>query len=248
MSKLNVLPPEALAWLAVWHDVRALTIDGGPAFARRLAGAGHRVFALSAEEPEAQRLASIDGVTPVLARPEAIPLDPAQFEVVLTHQGFHRLDHDHALAQIARVLRPGGCLSASYIIRDDSVPWVRRLAALLRHYDPMAMKGDYGHQSLEKLHASKYFPEVEQRAFRIWQHISLDDLRTLVARQPLAAQLSDDQRARLDDEVTELFTSSVRPGETLRLPFQLLCSRAWVSHEELTAPVTLPDSGIKIRM
>lgn len=248
MSNRNVLPPEALTWLAVWHDVRGLALGGGTAFARRLAAVGHQVFAMTADEPEATRLGGIDGVTPVIARPEAIPLDPAQFDVVFCHQGFHALDHAHALAQIARVLRPGGCLSASYVIRDDSVPWVRRLAAILRHYDPMAMRGDYGHESLSELRASKYFPEVEQRAFRIWQPMSLEDLQALVARQPLAANLSEVQRASLAAEVADLFESSVRPGESLRLPFQLLCHRAWVNHEELTAPVVLPDDGIKIHM
>lgn len=246
MSKRNVLLPDAVSWLTVWSGARSLTVDGGTAMARRLRDEGHTVFALAWDEPTVMRLDAEAGIIPVWARPEAIPTDPTQFDVVLTHQKFHELDHDHALGEIARVLRPGGCLSASYVIRDDSVPWVRRLAALLRHYDPMAMKGDYGHQSLEALEGSKYFPEVERRAFRVWQPVSLDDLQSLVARQPLARNLTEQQRDRLHAEVTELFSSSVRPGEMLRLPFQLLCVRAWVSHEELTAPVRLREDGVRI--
>lgn len=248
MSKRNAIPPEALTWLAAWPHVRTLAIHGGPALARRLLDDGHSVFAMAAEEKEIDRLRRIDGVTPLWARPEAIPLDPWQFDVVLSHQGFHTLEHESALSQIARVLRPGGCLSASYVVRDDSVPWVRRLTALLRHYDPLAMKGSYGHDSLEKLQHSKYFPEVEQRAFRIWQPVSLRSLQQLVASQPLSAKLGEGQRARLATEVKDLYEHSVRPGEQLRLPFQLLCARAWVSHDELTAPVRAPDNGIKITM
>ena len=187
-------------------------------------------------------------LTTIWARPEAIPLDPWQFDVVISHQGFHLMDPAQALPEIARVLRPGGCLSASYVIRDDSVPWVRRLTALLRHYDPVAMRGNYGHDSLERLSASKYFPEVEQRAFRIWQSVSLKNLQRLVAQQPLSARLDEGQRTRLAAEVRDLYEHSVRPGEHLRLPFQLLCCRAWVSHDELTAPVVAPDHGIKIHM
>ena len=248
MSQHTSIPPEALTWLAAWPSVRALTLHGGASLARRLTGDGHTVFAMAADAAGIDRLRSVERATPVWARPEAIPLDPWQFDVVLSHQGFHRMDVSAALPQIARVLRPGGCLSASYIVRDDSVPWVRRLAALLRHYDPVAMRGDYGHSSLQQLHDSKYFPEVEQRAFRIWQSMSLPALQQLVAVQPLSAHLDDTQRTRLASEIRELYENSVRPGEHLRLPFQLLCCRAWVSHDELTAPVVAPDRGIKISM
>lgn len=248
MSKRNVIPPEALTWLAAWPRVRTLAVHGGAPFARLLRAQGHTVFAMAADEQGVDRLRAVEGVTPIWARPEAIPLDPWQFDVVLSHQGFHTMDPSVALAEIARVLRPGGCLSASYVVRDDSVPWVRRLTALLRHYDPVAMRGDYGQDSLETLRHSKYFPEVEQRAFRIWEKVSLPALQRLVSLQPLSAQLDDAQRARLLDEVRDLYEHSVRPGEHLRLPFQLLCYRAWVNHDELTAPVTAPDTGIKIRM
>ena len=31
-------------------------------------------------------------------------------------------------------------------------------------------------------------------------------------------------------------------------PFQLLAWRAWVNHDELTEPVSMPESGIEIDM
>src|SRR5699024_2718564 len=127
-----------------------------------------------------------------------------------THQSFHKLDLAQALPQIARVLRPGGCLSASYLIRDDSVPWVRRLAALLRRYDPVAMKGDYGHQALEELRKSHYFPEIEERAFRIWQPVTREDMAAMVRQQPLAGHLDGDQLDRLVEQVLELYDAAAR--------------------------------------
>lgn len=240
------LPDEALTWLSVWQDVRALVLATDSHLTRRLTSAGHTVYALSEDAELVQRLGQVERVTPIMARPEAIPTDPLQFEVVFAHQCLHRYDLDHALPQLARVLRAGGCVSASYLVRDDSVPWVRRLAALLRRYDPMAMKGDYGHHSLDALGRSKYFPEVERRAFRIWQPVSREDLVAMVRRQPLAANLDAGQLDALLGQVVDLFDGAVRPGEKLRLPYQLLCWRAWVSHEELTGPVELPDSGLAI--
>ena len=247
MTKTNPLPPEALSWLSVWPGVRGLTF-GSSLLPRRLIEAGHTIFAMAHSAREIERLRAFDGITPVWARPEAIPVDPCQFDVVFTHQSFHLFDATPTLSEVARVLRPGGCLSASYLVRDDSVPWVRRLTALLRHYDPMAMRGDYGHDSMEAVNESKYFPEVEYRAFRIWQSVTLDALQDLVAAQPLSRRLSENQKRRLAEEVQDLFDSAVRPGENLRLPFQLLAWRAWVNHDELTAPVSLPDAGIKIDM
>lgn len=245
---MSSFPPEALDWLAVWPGVRGLVVGDDPALPRRLAGRGHHVFALTPDPKLLERYAATDRVQPIHARPESIPTDPFQFEVVFTHQSFHKLQLDQALGQIARVLRPGGCLSASYLIRDDSVPWVRRLAALMRRYDPMAMRGDYGHQALEQLKESHYFPESEQRAFRIWQPLSREAMQGLVRRQPLAKKLGEQQLARLLDQVMELYDSAARPGEDLRLPFQLLCWRAWVDHAELSQPVRMPDSGLAIKV
>ena len=56
------------------------------------------------------------------------------------------------------------------------------------------------------------------------------------------------QRKRLADEIKTLFEQSVRPGENPRLPFQLLAWRAWANHDELTEPVSMPESGIEIDM
>ncbi|WP_296138655.1 class I SAM-dependent methyltransferase [uncultured Tessaracoccus sp.] len=245
---MSRFPPEALDWLAVWSGVRGLVVGDDHALPRLLARRGHEVFALTADERALQRFRAAKGVVPIHARAEAIPVDPFQFEVVFTHQGFHRLDAGQALPQIVRVLRPGGCLAASYLIRDDSVPWVRRLAALLRRYDPMAMRGDYGHQSLEQLRESHYFPEIETRAFRIWERLSREAMDAMVRRQPFARTLGEHQLQRLVDQVMDLYDSAARPGEDLKLPFQLLCWRAWVDHAELSQPVQLPDDGLEIKV
>lgn len=242
----TVLPDEAVTWLSVWQGVQGLVLGGDAHLTRRLAQLGHTVCVLTDDPGQAARVGSLDRVTSMVARAEAIPTDPFSFEVVYCHQGLHRLDLAQALPQISRVLRPGGCLSASYLIRDDSVPWVRRLTALLRRYDPMAMRGDYGHDSLARLRDSKYFPEIEERAFRIWQRISREDLIGLVRAQPLTAGLDEEQLSGLLAQVGSLYDAAVRPGEALRLPFQLLCQRAWIDHEELTGPVALPDDALAI--
>lgn len=245
---MSTFPPEALDWLAVWSGVRGLVIGDDLTLPNRLSRRGHHIFALTPSDQVLQRYREIPSLVPIHGRAEAIPTDPFQFEVVFTHQSFHKLSAEQALPQIARVLRPGGCLSASYLIRDDSVPWVRRLAALLRRYDPMAMRGDYGHQSLERIRDSHYFPEIETRAFRIWERLSRQAMETMVRRQPLARTLGERQLDHLVEQVMELYDSAARPGEDLKLPFQLLCWHAWVDHAELTDPVYIPDDGLAIKV
>ena len=245
---MSTFPPEALDWMVVWSGIQGLVVGDDLALPGRLSRRGHTIHAVSPSRQVVEHHLGQPGVVAYQGRAEAVPTAPFQFDVVLIHQGFHKLDAEQALPEIARVLREGGCFSASYLIRDDSVPWVRRLAALLRRYDPMAIRGDYGHQSLEQLRESHYFPEIETRAFRIWQKLSRDAMEAMVRRQPLARSLGERQLNHLVDQVMELYDSAARPGEDLKLPFQLLCWRAWVDHAELTNPVRIPDDGFAIKV
>lgn len=241
------MPDEALDWLAVWGNVRGLVVGTDTHLPRRLGERGHRVIALTDDAKRVEHLTG-PGLMPLIGSASALPFDPFQFEVVFIHQGLHLLDLEATLPQITRVLMAGGCLSASYVIRDDSVPWVRRLQALLRRYDPLAMSGDYGHSSLEQLREAKYFTEIDQRAFRIWQTVTRAQMTQLVRNQPFTAKLNFQQLDRLVDSVMDLYDSSARPGESLKLPFQLLCWRAWVDHTELTGPVHVPDGALQINI
>ena len=56
---------------------------------------------------------------------ESIPLDDSSLDAVTVAQAFHWFKFDVALAEIQRVLRPGGSLAILFNQRDERVPWVK---------------------------------------------------------------------------------------------------------------------------
>ena len=183
---------------------------------------------------------------PMVAAAEALPLAPCSFDRVLLAQNFHTFAPGLALSEFARVLRPGGRLGIAYTVRDDSVPWVKRLARTVRQFDPEAMSGAYGTESLQALEDSAYFPQVQTRSFRHWVPIDRPGLVEMVTRMPAAQQLDEQTRSQLLDEVGGVYDNSARPPEPLLLPYRVTCWSAEVDHTELTAPLDLPDDGLRI--
>lgn len=187
-------------------------------------------------------------MAPIVARAEELPLVSCAFDVVVVHQTLHRFDLSRALSEMARVLRPGGHACVMYLVRDDSVPWVRRFAGIVQQVAPQAMAGDYGHTSVKALLESKYFPTHDHRDFRVWVPMSDAGLRALVAGQPQVAAADPRTTARILDEVHELFLDTAGGGGTVRLPYQLKVWRAFVDHDELTAAIAPEYSGFRIRL
>lgn len=62
---------------------------------------------------------------------EALPLGDGTVDAVTVAQGFHWFDAPVALAEMRRVLRPGGHLFLVWNIRDRGVDWVREFGDLL---------------------------------------------------------------------------------------------------------------------
>ena len=97
-------------------------------------------------------------------------------DVVASAQAFHWFDHDNALPEIARVLRPGGRLALVWNSRDDRDPWMARLSAII------------GNESIEEsdvvpvLDASGLFGPSRRRV-----HLRADARSRRIARsRPLA--------------------------------------------------------------
>jgi SAM-dependent methyltransferase len=108
------------------RDVLDLAAGTGK-LTRILATTGASVVAV--EPVEAMR-SLLTGVAVLDGTAEAIPLSDASVDVVTVAQAFHWFDPPAALAEIDRVLRPGGALGLIWNERDESVPWVTELGRI----------------------------------------------------------------------------------------------------------------------
>jgi SAM-dependent methyltransferase len=143
-------PPELAGWLTdslgIRPGRRVLDLGAGTGkFTRSLAATGAEVVAVEPVDAMRARLSAVlPAVTAFSGSAEAIPLPDAALDAVVCATSFHWFATPAALAEIIRVLRPGGRLGLIWNLRDESVPWVARLSALLAPYEgdaPRAYKG-----------------------------------------------------------------------------------------------------------
>jgi SAM-dependent methyltransferase len=90
---------------------------------RPLAELGARTVAVEPSEGMLDVLRrNVPGAEALAGTAEAIPLPDAGADAVTVAQAFHWFDHDAALAEIHRVLRPGGALALVWNRRELSDP------------------------------------------------------------------------------------------------------------------------------
>ena len=130
-------PLEAVAWLA--HTLR---IHSGCTVLELGAGTGKltsqlvplraRVVAVEpVTEMRGRLIAAVPSAVPLAAAAEALPLGDGTIDAALAAQAFHWFDHDAALAELGRVLRPRGRLGLAWNVRDPMVDWSRRITEII---------------------------------------------------------------------------------------------------------------------
>lgn len=184
---------------------------------RMLAGTGASVVAV--EPVDAMRAILSETAAGVEVRAgtaEAIPAADASLDAVTVAQAFHWFDAPRALAEIHRVLRPGGGLALVWNSFDVSVDWVAALQALVhphRHGEPR-----YGRAGWERtIDATGLFGAVSERTFGLVQELDAAGLVDRIGSTSYIATLPDAERERLFAEVRALAAALPRPIE---LPYR----------------------------
>ena len=127
-------PPELVPFLTgPGTGRRVLDLGAGTGLLTELlVSAGHDVVAVDPSAAMLEQLAArLPDVRIVVAGAEALPLPAADVDLVTAAQAAHWFDPGPAAAEMARVLRPGGTVGLLWSLRDDRVPWVAALSAIL---------------------------------------------------------------------------------------------------------------------
>jgi SAM-dependent methyltransferase len=127
---------------AVEHLCEVLGIGRGRAVLDLAAGTGKLTRLLVPTGAELVTVEPVDEMREALARAlpevtalagtaEDIPLAADSVDAVVVGSAFHWFHGDGALAEIHRVLRPGGRLGLLWNVREESVAWVAELTAII---------------------------------------------------------------------------------------------------------------------
>jgi SAM-dependent methyltransferase len=213
-------PEEAVRWLVGEEPCDVVDLGAGTGkLTRTLVALGHRVTAV---EPLPEMLrelrAAIPEATAVEGSAEQIPVPEASTDVVVCAQAFHWFDHDVALPEIARVLRPGGRLALVWNVRDDREPWVAKLSEAIGSESI----GDEDGEAL--IQRGGLFQPLEQAEFAFTQRLDRVALPELVLSRSYCAVRAHEEQAPILAAVDRIFDEHAAGG-AIELPYITACFR-----------------------
>lgn len=229
-------PTAAAAWLVGSEAATVLELGAGTGkLTRVLVELGHDVHAT---DPDPEMLAVLRRHLPDVPTSESgaeeIPLPDRSVDVVVVAQAFHWFDHERALPEIARVLRPGGHVALVWNNRNAKIPWVRKLWRILTDQPELREATE---ASVKALVSSPLFGFVEEKTFDLWQQVNRESLVDLVASRSYISTLADQAREEKLAQVIALYDDYGRGMDGMQLPYHSECYRAAVvDRDEPTGP------------
>ncbi len=222
-------PDQAVAWALESLPNGATVVDlaaGTGKLTEAMLRCGVPAAAVLAVEPDGAMRAELSRRLPEIAVPpgsaEQIPADDETVDAVLVGQAFHWFDPDRALAEIARVLRPGGVLAALGNIEDDSVEWVAELTEQIQAKRPVSSV----RPSFADVPEHPAFGGQQQRRFRWRWPRTIDSLMETVSTHSWALVSEPaDLAATLEAIRRSLEQHPTTRHGTFELPMQTLVLR-----------------------
>lgn len=205
-------PPDIADWLrnelGLHSGKTVVDLGAGTGkFTHRLAETGARVIAV---EPVGQMLdrlsAALPQVEALAGTAESIPLSNASVDAVVCAQAFHWFATHKALAEIHRVLKPGGRLGLVWNMRDERVAWVTRLSQIVNH-----VEGDtprYRTGAWRKVFPFPGFGPLHEQYFSHGHTGTPEDvIINRIRSTSFIAALPIEGRAKIEDQVKELIAT-----------------------------------------
>lgn len=214
-------PQSVVEWLVPRQAKSVLDLGAGTGkLTRPLAEAGLKVTAV---EPSLgmrdQLAAAVPGATVLAGTAERIPLPDASVDAVVVAHAWHWFDPALAVAEVARVLVPGGTLSLVWNDRDETEPWVAALGAIMHRQASQVI------DTSPPLGAP--FGPPERMELRWQQLVTRREIVDMVASRSYVISMLAPERAVLLGEVAELLSEhpDLSGREEIALPYIAGCTR-----------------------
>jgi SAM-dependent methyltransferase len=202
-------PPDAVACvveaLAIGPSSAVVDLAAGTGkLTRLLVPTGARVVAVEpVDSMRATLVETVPGIDVVAGAAEALPFAAGSVDGLVVAQAFHWFEVAPALAEAARVVRPGGGMALLWNQRDESVPWVAELYRLMRWRDrpvPSYEDVDWA-ATVGRVGA---FTPLEHELFPNDHEVDADALVDRVLSTSHIGVLPADEQAVLADRVRQL--------------------------------------------
>jgi SAM-dependent methyltransferase len=220
-------PAGILSWLggAVGLAPGKVALDLGAGtgkFTKLLVQTGAEVIAVDPVAAMLEQLAqSLPAVTQHAGSAESIPLPSASLDAVVCAQAFHWFASEAALAEIHRVLRPGGKLALVWNVRDESVDWVSSITRIITPYEgdaPRFYKGDWRKPFAHANFSALTLVSLAHQHIGTAQEVILDRFLSV----SFIAALPAPEKDKVADRLRALVAShpDLRGRETISFPYQ----------------------------
>ncbi|WP_248732669.1 class I SAM-dependent methyltransferase [Pseudomonas sp. MWU13-2517] len=220
-------PPQLLGWLAeaLGVEAQSTVIDLGAGtgkFTRLLSTLTPALIAVEPVQAMAAQLAKVlPDVRLLEGTAESIPLGAATADVVVCAQAFHWFSTQAALAQIHRVLKPGGRLGLVWNVRDESVDWVAAMTAIITPYEGDTPRFHTGRW--REAFTGEYFSAPEVTCFP-YQHVGSPQevIMDRFLSVSFIAALPDAEKAKVTAQLQALIDThpALQGRDTVAFPYQ----------------------------
>ncbi len=227
-------PRQLTGWLADTLHIDALSsvIDLGAGtgkFTRLLSTLAPTLIAV---EPVAAMGAQLTKLLPdvrlVNGTAQSIPLPAASADAVVCAQAFHWFSTEAALAEIHRVLKPGGRLGLVWNVRDESVDWVAAITDIITPYEGETPRFHTGRW--REAFTGEYFSEPEMTCFP-YSHVGSPQevIMDRFLSVSFIAALPEASKAVVTAQLQALIDThpSLKGRDTVAFPYQ---TQAYVCH------------------
>jgi SAM-dependent methyltransferase len=219
-------PPAAVEWVLSTSCPIALDVGAGTgALSRRMA---ERAASVVAVEPDPRMLSVLarrsPTVIPVEGLAEHLPFGGSTVDAVMISSAWHWMDPQSTIAEIARVLRPGGVLGVLWNGPDRSVGWV---GDLLGHREAPD-RSPAGDRHRFELPDGAPFGDLDRRVIRWSLTMTTEELQGLARTYSANILLSEDERADQADELARRLAADPRLQDRsdVEVPMGCRCFRA----------------------